>query len=189
MNDLIFQTVNGFVEIDFNEWEAFSKHFQFRKYKKHDWLLKSGDMSNDIYFINDGIVRVTIADSEGVEDTIDFASEGQFIADYASYLRQTKSNYGIQALSDVEIIVWSRSAVDWGYLHLSMGEQLGRRLAECYFLNHDDRIKAMYTLTSAERFAQIETSFPGILTRVPQHMIASFLGVSPVHLSRLKKNK
>jgi CRP-like cAMP-binding protein len=189
MKDLIFQTVNRFVEIDFNEWEVFSKHFEFRKYKKHDWLLLPGDSANDIYFINDGIVRVTIADSGGVEHTIDFAAEGQFIADYASYLRQTKANYGIQALSDVEIVVWTRSTVDWGYLHLSVGQQLGRRLAECYFLNHDDRIKAMYTLTSGERYAQIETSFPGILARVPQHMIASFLGVSPVHLSRLKKNK
>jgi len=66
---------------------------------------------------------------------------------------------------------------------------LGRLLAELYFSFHDDRIKRSYALSPKERYSGIEEIFPGILSRVPQHMIASYLGISSVHLSRLKNQK
>jgi hypothetical protein len=69
------------------------------------------------------------------------------------------------------------------------GEKLGRLVAEQYFSYHDDRIKQTFSLTPKERYHKIEEVFPGILNRIPQHMIASYLGISSVHLSRIKNQK
>lgn len=80
-----------------------------------------------------------------------------------------------------------RIAVDWGYKNLRQGERLGRLIAEYYFIYQDNRLKDLYAKTPKERYDSITEVFPNIHNRVPQHMIASYLGISPVHLSRLKK--
>jgi hypothetical protein len=70
---------------------------------------------------------------------------------------------------------------------LAQGEKLGRLVAEFYFLYHDHRIKNLYARTPKQRYDTLAEVFPNIHNRVPQHMIASYLGITPVHLSRLKK--
>ncbi|HMP92016.1 MAG TPA: hypothetical protein PKD90_04040, partial [Phnomibacter sp.] len=84
-------------------------------------------------------------------------------------------------------IVLPRSAIDWGYAHLAQGQKLGRLIAEYYFIYQDNRIKNLYTRTPRQRYDAMSDIFPNIHNRVPQHMIASYLGITPVHLSRLKR--
>lgn len=186
---LLENTIQNLIYVNPIEWEAFSSGFEIRSFKKQDWLSHSGAPVDEIFFVNKGIVRVVARDNNGEEHTIHFAAEGQFIADYASYLRNQKAQFSIQALSDVEVVVLSRGIVDWGYENLINGQKLGRLIAEYYFSFHDDHIKSLYLLTPKERYEQIENLFPGIISRVPQHMIASFLGMTSVHLSRLKQKK
>jgi hypothetical protein len=81
-----------------------------------------------------------------------------------------------------------RSAVDWDYKNLKEGDKLGRLIAEFYFIYQDNRIKNLYARSAKERYDTITEVFPNIHNRVPQHMIASYLGITPVHLSRLKKS-
>jgi hypothetical protein len=93
----------------------------------------------------------------------------------------------IQALEDTEVVVIPRSAIEWGYANLNEGDKFGRLVAEFYFIYHDNRIKNLYARTPKERYDTITEVFPNIHNRAPQHMIASYLGITPVHLSRLKK--
>ena len=74
-----------------------------------------------------------------------------------------------------------------GYNNLKEGEKMGRLVAEYYYIYQDDRIKNNYVRTPKQRYDSISEVFPNIHNRVPQHMIASYLGISPIHLSRLKK--
>jgi len=85
------------------------------------------------------------------------------------------------------VIVLPRQVIDWGYQHLAQGDKMGRLIAEYYFIYFDNRLKNQYVFTPAQRYENISKVFLNIHNRVPQHMIASYLGVSPVHLSRLKK--
>ena len=128
-----------------------------------------------------------ITDNEGVEHTIHFALENQFIADYSSFIRQQPSIYTLQAIEEMEVVVLPRSAIEWGYQNLQEGQKLGRLIAEFYFIYQDNRIKNSYSRTPKERYDTITEVFPNIHNRVPQHMIASYLGITSVHLSRLKK--
>lgn len=189
MFDLLKLMSQELITLSSEEWNAFSAQLSKRHVKKLDYVFKSGHVPNEVYFVSRGILRVVIEDSKGVENTIHFSMEGQFITDYASYLRKLPASYSIQALEDCELFVLPRASVDWAYIHLKEGQKLGRLMAELYFTFHDDRIKSLYSLTQLQRYEGIELIFPGILSRVPQHMIASYLGISSVHLSRLKNQK
>jgi len=156
-------------------------------FQRQDILSHPGVTPNEIFFINKGIMRVIVHDKEGAEHTIHFALENQFIADYSSFIQQLPSLYTLQALEETEVVVMPRSVVDWGYKNLREGDKLGRLIAEFYFIYQDNRIKNLYARTPKERYDTITEVFPNIHNRVPQHMIASYLGISPVHLSRLKK--
>ena len=171
------------------EWEGFAKQIRVQEFKKNAFLAEANRVPDEVFLIEKGLIRVLINDSKGTEQTFHFATEGQFIADYASYLRRQPAHYSLQALEDTRVVVIPRAAIDWGYEHMKQGEKLGRLVAEQYFSYHDDRIKQTFSLTPKERYHKIEEVFPGILNRIPQHMIASYLGISSVHLSRIKNQK
>ncbi|MEN9332988.1 MAG: hypothetical protein RLY35_168 [Bacteroidota bacterium] len=187
MFDLLKLMSENLINLSSQEWDQFSLQLSKKNFKKSEYISRAGQIPNEVYFVNQGIVRVVIEDSNGVENTIHFSVEGQFIADYASYLRNQPASYSIQSLEDCELFVLPRTSIDWAYENLIEGQKLGRLLAEIYFTFHDDRIKSLYSLTPLQRYEGIENIFPGILSRVPQHMIASYLGISPVHLSRIKR--
>ena len=155
--------------------------------KRHELLSKPNAIPNDIFFINKGIIRVLICDNEGSEHTIHFALENQFIADYANFILQQPSMYSLQSLEESQVLILPRSAIEWGYKNLKDGQKMGRLIAEYYFIYQDNRIKNNYLRTPKQRYDSITEVFPNIHNRVPQHMIASYLGISPIHLSRLKK--
>lgn len=169
-------------EIDDFLGQAITKTF-----KRQETLSRPNAIPNEIYFINKGLIRVLIADNEGEEHTIHFALENQFIADYSNFIQEKPSFYTLQAVEETQAVVLPRSAIEWGYKNLKEGQKMGRLIAEFYFIYQDNRIRNMYARTPKERYDSITDVFPNIHNRVPQHMIASYLGITPVHLSRLKK--
>lgn len=162
---------------------CFKKHF-----RKKTLISNSYQFTNEVYFIETGLIRVKIVDLEGTEHTTHFAMENQFIADYNSFLTGQKSRYQLEALEDSDVVVLPRKGIEWGYAHLKEGEKLGRLIAEYYFVYMDTRIQHQYTLSPIERYELMSQLFPNIHNRVPQHMIASYLGITPIHLSRIKSS-
>ncbi len=158
-----------------------------RTFKKKELLSENYKIIDEVYFIEKGIIRVKIYDLNSTEHTIHFAIENQFIADYRAFLTREKSRYQLEALEQTEVIVLSKEAIEWGYQSLEEGEKLGRLIAEFYFTYLDTRIEHLYTLSPMERYELMNQIFPNIHNRVPQHMIASYLGITPIHLSRLKR--
>ena len=158
-----------------------------KTFKRQEVISQPNAIPNEIFFINKGIVRVLISDSEGTEHTIHFALENQFVADYSTFIQKKPSLYTLQTLEETQVVVLPRATIEWGYNNLKEGEKMGRLVAEYYYIYQDDRIKNNYVRTPKQRYDSISEVFPNIHNRVPQHMIASYLGISPIHLSRLKK--
>lgn len=169
------------------ELEHFISMADTRTYSRKEFLVEMNKVCNEVFFINKGMLRVLIVDLKGTEHTVHFAMENQFISEYSSFLQQIPANYALQALEKTEVVVMPRVAVEWGYNHMKEGQKLGRLIAEYYFIYLDNRINNQYTLTAKERYDHITQIFPDIHNRAPQHMIASYLGISSVHLSRLKR--
>ncbi|MBI1222991.1 MAG: cyclic nucleotide-binding domain-containing protein [Bacteroidetes bacterium] len=165
----------------------FTSMLEIRKYKKRYILQPVGKIPNEVLFIHSGLIRVCLDDYSGKEHSIHFATESQFIADYSNFILNEPAVYRLEAMENLEVVVLPRAAIEWGYTHLQEGEKLGRMIAEFYFIYHDNRIRNQYMRTPKERYEAIQHVFPDIHQRVPQHMIASYLGITPIHLSRLKK--
>jgi CRP-like cAMP-binding protein len=183
----IRQVMKAMIHISESELDSFLQKTFIKTYKRFEMLEAPNLVPDNVYFVNSGLIRVLIIDKEGNEHTIHFALENQFIADYSSFLQRNFSPYTLQAQEDTEVVVLPRSAIEWGYANLNEGQKMGRLIAEFYFIYQDNRIKNMYSRTPKERYDSITEVFPNIHNRVPQHMIASYLGITPVHLSRLKK--
>ena len=183
----IKQIMKQMIDVSEEELNNFLNQASTKTFKRQEILSRPNNIPNEIYFINKGMIRVLITDNEGTEHTIHFALENQFIADYSNFIQQQPSIYSLQTLEETQVVVLPRSSIEWGYRNLKEGQKMGRLIAEYYFIYQDDRIKNLYVRTPKERYDSITEVFPNIHNRVPQHMIASYLGISPIHLSRLKK--
>jgi signal-transduction protein with cAMP-binding, CBS, and nucleotidyltransferase domain len=185
--DQIKVAIRQLINISENEMENFLRECKVKTFKKKEVLSKPGEIVTEVYFINKGIIRTKIVDNKGKEHTIHFGLENLFVADYSSFLQEEKSIYTIDALEETEVVIMPKSAIDWGYANLKEGQKMGRLIAEYYFIYQNNRIKNNYFSTPKQRYDAISQVFPNIHNRVPQHMIASYLGITPIHLSRLKK--
>lgn len=183
----IAEVMQQMIEISKTELSDFLQRCITKKFKRYEIVSRPDVVPNEIFFINKGIIRVIVADNEGTEHSMHFALENQFIADYSAFILKQPSLYRLQTEEETDVVVLPRAAIEWGYKNLKHGDRLGRLIAEYYFVYQDSRLKNMYARTAKERYDSITDVFPNIHNRVPQHMIASYLGITPVHLSRLKK--
>ena len=183
----IKQIMKQMINVSEDELNDFLSEAVIKTFKRQEVLSLTNAVPNEVFFINKGLIRVLITDNEGMEHTIHFALENQFIADYSNFIQQKPSIYSLQALEETQVVILPRSTIEWGYKNLTEGQKMGRFIAEYYFIYQDDRIKNTYVRTPKQRYDSITDVFPNIHNRVPQHMIASYLGITPIHLSRLKK--
>lgn len=184
----IRHAINEMINVSETEMVELLSKCNQSTFRKNEIVCRYNTVPNEVLFINKGIVRVYVTDNSGIDHTIHFALENQFIADYTSFLLKQPSVYTLQAIEPLDVVVMPRETIMWGYEHLKEGNKLGRLIAEFYFIYQDARIRNAYTRTPKERYDDIVNVFPNIHNRVPQHMIASYLGITPVHLSRLKKS-
>lgn len=188
--ELLESAVKQMIQVSVEELDSLLQLCYTKTFRRQEIVSWPEVVANEIFFINKGLIRVLIIDNQGTEHTIHFALEGQFITDYSSFIQKRPSIYMLQAVEeDTQVVVLPRAAIEWGYMHLKEGQKMGRLIAEFYFMYQDDRIKNLYARTPKQRYDSITEVFPNIHNRVPQHMIASYLGITPVHLSRLKKLK
>jgi len=185
----IRQVMKQMINVSDAELHDFLKQAISKTAKRQEIVSRPNAVPNEIFFINKGLIRVLVTDHSGTEHTIHFALENQFIADYSNFIQKKPSFYSLQAVEETQLVVLPRAAIEWGYKNLKEGQKMGRLVAEFYFIYQDDRIKNMYARTPKQRYDSITEVFPNIHNRVPQHMIASYLGITPVHLSRLKREE
>lgn len=183
----IQQAIRQMIAISDSEMDALLRSCFTRTFGRKEILSHAQQTPNEVFFINKGILRVLVTDPGGTEHTVHFALENQFIADYAAFIQEEPAMLSLQALEETETVVMPRGAIEWGYQNLREGDKMGRLIAEYYFVYQSNRLRDQYLRGPGERYASITEVFPDIHSRVPQHMIASYLGITPIHLSRLKK--
>lgn len=158
----------------------------YREVPKKFALVSEGKVAQEIYFINQGCLRL-FYNKDGEEVTAFIFLENLFAAALDSLLQQIPSQQNLETLEDSELLVISRENLERIYAHSTNFQVMGRRIAEQRFINAQ-RILSSYILDSPEeRYQKLLTSQPEWFQRVPQHYIASFLGITPVSMSRIRK--
>jgi CRP-like cAMP-binding protein len=180
------QQLNAIVSLTESEWESISNQFIFRQIPRRFILVKTGDIADEVYFVNKGVLRLYY-EKDGEEITAFVYSENLFASSYESFLSQTKSNQCIDALEDCDLLVLSYQGMQKLYKEVPRFNIITRIIAEQRFINAQ-RILSSFILDSPEeRYLKFTEQFPSLIQRVPQHIIASYLGVTPVSLSRIRK--
>ncbi len=182
----LYQLITEYIDISDSELEYCLSMLSYEVYKKKDILLKEGEICSKIYFVAKGLLRIYFIDDKDEEKTFHFCLENTFGTDYESFLKGIPSSFSIQAMEDTDVLVISFEMLQNIYRELQYGEKLGRRITEEYFFLVNDKIKAIYVNAPLVRYRDMDKRFPKIHQRVPQHCIASYLNITPVHLSRLK---
>jgi len=182
----IFNYISQFKNFTTEEKHIIESYFTFRQVPKKFALIKKGKIARELYFINKGLLRLYY--SKDTEDITAFIfREHLFASCYDSFLRQAPGNQSLDTLEDVELLVISYDDLQALYNKIPKMETVARKIAEQRFINAQ-MILSSYILDSPEeRWKKFEATQGDLLLRVPHHMIASFLGITPVSLSRIRK--
>ena len=168
------------------EWEFIAAHFDRKVFNKNEIITKHGETENYLSFIESGIVRFYIPADEN-ELTFNFSFNKEFTCAYDSFLTQTPSEYELQAL--IQTIVWQISYSDLQkvYEQTQVGNYLGRFASEKLFLAKSKRELSLLKYNAKERYLRLFSEQPDILKFIPMKYIASYIGITPQGLSRIRR--
>jgi len=150
-------------------------------------LLQEGDICRHENFVVQGCLRTYHIDSKGQEHIVQFAVEDWWIGDMYSFLTQKPSRYAIDALEDSVVLSIEKKSMDELYIKVPKFEKFYRHLLQNAFIALQERITSNISGTGEERYRQFQLKYSKIEERVPQRMIASFLGLTPESLSRIRR--
>jgi CRP-like cAMP-binding protein len=174
-----------------NDFDVLFKFCEIVHFDKGDVVMKAGDKQNYICYINKGFVRNFVLSQDAEIKTYGFRTEGMLITGYAlhNYKNEHRAKVSIECLEECEMVKIPLNALKYLEEHSVHAHKVGRFLAEAHTLELVEYIVDIDILTVTERFQKLENIFPNIQQRVPQHIIASYLGITPVYLSKIKKRK
>lgn len=153
---------------------------------KKEFLVRQGETCRHIAFINEGLLRLYY-DVEGEEHVRQFHFERSFCSEYQSFLTQKPAQMSLQALEDTSLLLISHHDMYALFAEHKEFERLGRILAEQAFIFVSQRFASMLLEDPEIRYQRLVQERPKVMQRVPQYMIASYLGITPQALSRIRK--
>lgn len=186
MYEQITKQISHLIKLDIKELECFTSKLQIQTLKKKELLLKEGDICKHAYFINSGCLRYFYV-VEGVENTGQFFFENNWYTDYDSFLLGKPSKQNIEALEECEIVFLSKTDLQHLFIEVPKFEKFGRIMAENAYLGIRNKNEMLVNQTAEERYLTLMKERPKVFERVPQHYIASYLGIQPPSLSRIRR--
>lgn len=174
------------IDLQESEWEFIASHFARKVFTKGEIITRQGETENHLSFVEKGIVRYYVPDDES-ELTFNFTFEKEFTCAYDSFLTQTPAEYELQALTDTVIWQITYDGLQNVYAQTKVGNYLGRFAAEKLFLAKSKRELSLLKYTARERYLNLFTERPEILKHIPLKYVASYIGITPQGLSRIRR--
>ncbi|MCR8561592.1 Crp/Fnr family transcriptional regulator [Mucilaginibacter sp. BJC16-A38] len=163
-------------------------HFKPKKLRKRQYFLQEGDVCKYIGFIVKGSARTFTVDEKGHEHILKLSLENWWLADFESFYLLTPSRFNIEALEDLEVLQSTNAQIEEYLKQIPAFSAMANVISQNYTIANQKRMQAAMSYTAEERYEDLVSNYPQFLQRFPQNMIASYLGLSPETLSRLKKN-
>jgi CRP-like cAMP-binding protein len=189
MFDPILNNLSKHITLDDEEKKHFTSLLKHRKIRKKQYLLQAGEVSHYENFVIKGLLRAYTLDNKAQEHIAMFAMEGWWISDLYSFLTDTPATQYIDALEDSEVFSIEKHDLEKLYLQIPKLDRFFRKLLQNAFVANQQRILASISQTAEEQYLAFIKKYPTLEQRIPQHQIASFLGITPETISRIRRGR
>lgn len=187
MVDLILKNFARHVKLDQVDEAIISSALQHKLFKRKTTVLKAGSVCRAISFVIKGCLRVYHTDEDGKEHILLFAPEDWWVVDGSSFYSHTPAFYSIDALEDTEVFQLSYQDLEDLYRRVPKLERFFRILSQNLFIVYQRRLTESQSRPAEERYTAFKQLYPRLEQRIAQKHIASYLGITPVFLSMLRK--
>ncbi len=168
------------------EWQVLEDCLEIKYFKKGDHIIREGEVCNHVYFINKGFTRFYV-NVDGKEIAVGFIGANEYIAAYESFLTRQPAMESIDVLEDAELLSLNYEQMMMLYKNYPVFETFGRKIAEQLYVWISQRCTALLLLTPEQRYLRMIENNSSLPQQIPQYMLATYIGVTPEHLSRLRK--
>jgi CRP-like cAMP-binding protein len=175
-----------FIKISAEDFLDVIPYFSGRSLQKKDFLLTEGQICKSNYFVIKGCLRMYFVNEKGVEQTTQFAIENWWISDYMAFQYQAATSFFIQAVEKTEVLIIDRIAQDKLLDRFPIMEKYFRLTFQHAFAASQMRMKYLYDFSKEELYRHFSTNYPSFIQRIPQYLLASYLGFTPEYLSELR---
>lgn len=178
--------LDKFITITDEDCTSVLSFFQVMEVKKKQNILLDGEICKSMYFVLNGCLRKFFVNEKGVEQTTEFAVENWWITDTFAYEKQIKSEFTIQAVERSTILVIDLETQEFLLQKHPVMERYFRMIYQRAYAASERRIRYLYEMTREELYIHFSTQYPWFIQRIPQYLIASFLGFTPEYLSEIR---
>ena len=187
MFELLHSKVNEKISITEEEFDICKSLFTPKKLRKKQFVLQEGEVSKYNIFVTKGLLRSYTIDEKGMEHILQFALEGWWTADLYSFFTGEASLFNIEALEDAEVLLITRPSWESLLQQIPKFERYFRILIQNSLIATQRRLMESMSETAERKYLNFTKMYPDSVQRVPQHMIASYLGITRETLSRLRR--
>lgn len=185
MHQLLFKTFEQFAEFNEDKKNLLKTLFKPLFIKKGDYFLKGGDNNKLTCFLKKGLVFYYVYKKDEVSVT-DFTKEGEFVSEYHTFITKSKAIHSIKAIEDCEFLVIDYDGIQTLYNDFKDGNKIGRTVLEHRFSVVVSQLLSLYMHNPEQRYYNFVNNYRDLTQRIPQYLIASFIGVKPPSLSRIR---
>jgi len=182
----LLKYINNYVALTTEEAAFLESKVSIRKYLKGQFIVQQGDVCKYECFVLSGCTKTFHIDKEGQEHIIMFSIEDWWTSDMGSFISQTPADFNVQCLENTELVMFSYDVIEDLYKEIPKLERFFRQIIERAFVASQKRIVRNFSLSAKEQYLYFREQYPLIEQRIPQYMIASYLGITKEFLSKIK---
>jgi CRP-like cAMP-binding protein len=183
----ILSNISRHITLDEREVSLFTSMLLPLRVKQHEQVAKRGEQTRYFIHVNSGCLMSYFTDSEDVDHVLQFATAGWWTGDLQSFTRQVPSIYATRALADSEVFLLPRASMDELLEKAPKFERYFRIIFQNSLITHQDRLLQVYSTTADERYRAFREKYPSLEQYVPLKYIASYLGITPEFLSKVRR--
>lgn len=187
MFDMLLSHIQNKVDISEEQKTELQSFFMLKKLRKKQYLLQEGDVCKYLSFVSKGLLKSYFLDEKGSEHINMFAFEGWWISDFNSFINQEKAVLNIDAIEETELLMITREDYENLMLKIPVMDRYFRILYQNSLVTKDYRLIVSNSFTAEEKYTQFAQKNPDIIQRIPHNLIASYLGLAPETVSRIRK--
>ncbi|RFM28303.1 Crp/Fnr family transcriptional regulator [Deminuibacter soli] len=186
-SDLLIANITKQVPLSTAEQHLFTSLLEPRTVYKKEYLLRQGDICRHDYFVNTGCLKICYTDEKGIECVTKFAIENWWVIDIESYLYASPCFYYYQAVEDTTLLQISKTNLEHLLQTIPALQQFMTTRWQNSFIALQHRFVQSLSLSAEEKYRLFREKYPGLELRIPQKLVAAYLGITPEFLSRLRK--